>query len=380
LPPHDRRYAAEIGERFADVSADEIAVNGTGSKYGCRLTTIPRIAIDAMGGDDAPGEIVEGTVLAHRDGLGRMTLVGDRERIAPLLVARSCADIEIVHATGEIAMDASASQAGRKWRGTSLGEAVELVRTGGADAVVSAGNSGAFLAIALIQLRAIPGIDRPAIAAVLPGRTGPVVLVDAGANVDCRPEWMMQFGIMGAAYARAALGVANPRVGIISNGEERKKGNAQSIEAAALLANAPLHFIGNVEGKDVLNSVADVVVADGFVGNVMLKLAEGVASFFQVSLNEAFASASPLAKLGGLLARPAFAVMKRKLDYDTYGGAPLLGVRGNCIVAHGRANRNAIRNAIKAAALEAGANLVGAIAASVEQSAHGVGSDGFASA
>jgi glycerol-3-phosphate acyltransferase PlsX len=320
-----------------------------------------------MGGDDAPGEIVEGTILAHRDGLGRMILVGDRERIAPLLVARNCSGIEIVHAAGEVAMDASPSQALRDATGTSLCEAIELVRTGAADAVVSAGNSGAFLAIAKVRLRTIAGIARPAIAAVLPGKAGPVVLVDAGANVDCRPEWMMQFGIMGAAYAHAALGVATPRVGIISNGEERTKGNSQSIEAAALLAAAPLHFIGNVEGKDVFNSVADVVVADGFVGNVMLKLAEGVGSFFQVSLKDALADAPPLARLGGLLARPAFAVMKKKLDYDTYGGAPLLGVRGNCIVAHGRSNRNAIRNAIKAAALEAGANLVGAIAASVEK-------------
>ncbi len=327
----------------------------------------PRIAIDAMGGDDAPAEIVEGTILAHRDGLGKMILVGDRERIAPFLARSGCPEIEIVHAGGLVAMDAQASQAVRHSAGTSLGEAVELVRGGAADAVVSAGNSGAFLAIALVRLQKIPGIARPAIAAVLPGKSGPVVLVDAGANVDCRPEWMMQFGIMGAAYSHAALGVANPRVGIISNGEEPSKGNAQAIEAAVLLARAPLHFIGNVEGKDVLSSVADVVVADGFVGNVMLKLAEGFGSFFQVTLNEAFASASPLAKLGGLLSRPAFAAMKRKLDYDSYGGAPLLGLRGNCIVAHGRSNRIAIRNAIKAAALEAGANLVGAIATNVEK-------------
>jgi glycerol-3-phosphate acyltransferase PlsX len=331
------------------------------------LNKKPRIAVDAMGGDDAPGEIVEGTILAHRDGLGRMILVGDRERIAPLLRARGCTDIEIVHAAGEIAMDAPPSQAVRESAGTSLGEAVELVRSGAADAVVSAGNSGAFLAIAKVRLRTIPGIARPAIAAVLPGKSGPVVLVDAGANVDCRPEWLMQFGIMGAAYAHAALGVANPRVAIISNGEESKKGNAQSIEAAALLAAAPIHFVGNIEGKDLLSSVVDVVVADGFVGNVMLKLAEGVGEFFRVTLSDALASASPVTKLGGLMARPAFRAMKKKLDYDTYGGAPLLGVRGNCIVAHGRSNRNAIRNAIKAAALEAGANLVGAIAASVDE-------------
>jgi glycerol-3-phosphate acyltransferase PlsX len=306
-------------------------------------------------------------MLAHRAGLGHMLLVGDRERITPLLAKGGCAEIEIVHAPGAVPMDAQASAAGRKAAGTSLGVAVELVRTGAADAVVSAGNSGAFLAIALFSLGRIPGIARPAIAAVLPGKTGPVVLVDAGANVDCRPEWMMQFGIMGAAYAHAALGIANPRVAIISNGEEPTKGNAQVIEAAALLARAPLHFIGNVEGKDVFNSVADVVVADGFVGNVVLKLAEGVASFFQVTLIDAFANASPLAKLGGLLARPAFALMKKKIDYDSYGGAPLLGVRGNCIVAHGRSNRVAICSAIRAAALEAGADLVGAIATSVEK-------------
>lgn len=320
-----------------------------------------------MGGDNAPEEIVAGTLLAQRDGLGTMILVGDRARIAPLLVGPGADAIEIVDAAGTIAMDAHASQAARNARGTSLGEAVEMVRRGEADAVVSAGNSGAFLAIALIRLRTIPGIARPAIAAVLPAKNGPIVLVDAGANVDCRPEWLMQFGIMGSAYASAALGISNPRVAIVSNGEEATKGNTQSIEAAELLVRAPLNFIGNIEGKDVFENGADVVVTDGFVGNVMLKLAEGAGSFFRMTLRDALSTASPLAKLGALLARPAFAHMQKKLSYDTYGGAPLLGVRGNCIVAHGRSNRNAIRNAIKAAAAEAGADLVGAIAATVEK-------------
>jgi len=327
----------------------------------------PVIAVDAMGGDAAPEEIVAGTVLAHRDRLGRMILVGDRARIAPLLHAAHCEEIEIVHAPGEVAMDAHAAHAVRNSSGTSLGEAVELVRTGVAGAVVSAGNSGAFLAIALIRLRTIPGIARPAIAAVLPGRRGPVVLLDAGANVDCRPEWLVQFGIMGSAYARAALNVAEPRVGIVSVGEERTKGNAQSIEAARLLDRAPLHFIGNVEGKDLFDGVADVVVTDGFVGNVMLKLVEGAGGYFRLTLRDAVTHASPLAKVGALLLRPAFDAMQKKLSYDTYGGAPLLGVRGNCIVAHGRSNRNAIRNAIRAAAAEADANLVSAIAAAVER-------------
>ncbi|MFN2459560.1 MAG: phosphate acyltransferase PlsX [Candidatus Velthaea sp.] len=329
--------------------------------------TKPVIAVDAMGGDHAPAEIVAGTILANADGLGRMLLVGDRAALAPLLVGAGADGIEIVHAPRTVAMDAHAAHAVRNAAGTSLGEAVELVRSGRADAVVSAGNSGAFLAIAHIRLRTIAGIARPAIAAVLPAKGGPVVLVDAGANVDCRPEWLMQFGIMGSAYATAALGIANPRVATISNGEEATKGNAQSIEAAQLLAAAPVRFIGNVEGKDVFDNAADVVVADGFVGNVMLKLAEGAGSFFRTSLTDALTCASPLAKIGALLARPAFATMQKRLSYEEYGGAPLLGVRGNCIVAHGRSNRNAIRNAIKAAAAEAGADLVGAIAASVEK-------------
>jgi glycerol-3-phosphate acyltransferase PlsX len=171
---------------------------------------------------------------------------------------------------------------------------------------------------------------------------------------------------MGSAYARAALGIAEPRVGIVSVGEERTKGNAQSIETARLLDRTPLRFIGNIEGKDMFEDVADVVVTDGFVGNVMLKLAEGAGAYFRLTLREAVTQASPLAKAGAFLLRPAFTVMQKKLSYDTYGGAPLLGVRGNCIVAHGRSNRNAIRNAIRAAAAEADANLVNAIAAAVE--------------
>jgi glycerol-3-phosphate acyltransferase PlsX len=327
----------------------------------------PQIAIDAMGGDHAPTEIVAGTLLANRAGLGRMVLVGDRKRIEPLLVGPGSKGIRIVHAEGVVAMDAHASHAVRNATGTSLGEAVELLRSGEADACVSAGNSGAFLAIALIRLRTIPGIARPAIAAVIPGKRGPVVLLDAGANVDCRPEWLLQFGIMGSAYAHAALGVAQPRVGIVSVGEERSKGNSQSMAAAELLEGAPLRFVGNIEGKDIFADVADVVVTDGFIGNVMLKLAEGAATYFRESLRVAVEGGSPLEKLGALLLRPAFAKVQKKLSYDTYGGAPLLGVRGNCIVAHGRSNRVAIRNAIAAAAAEARGDLVNAIASSVER-------------
>jgi glycerol-3-phosphate acyltransferase PlsX len=324
---------------------------------------LPIIAVDAMGGDRAPGEIVAGAQLAHRDGLGTIVLVGDRARIEPLLGGES--GIDIVHAAEAVPMDASASSVVRKSAGTSLGEAIELVRAGAADAVVSAGNSGAFLAIALVRLRTIRGIARPAIGAVLPGRAGPVVLCDAGANVDCRPEWLMQFGLMGSAYARAALGIAEPRVGIISVGEERSKGNAQTIEAASLLERAPLRFVGNIEGKDIFLGQADVIVADGFVGNVILKTAEGSGAYVRDVLRESFESAGPLGKLGGLLSRRVFDGMRERLSYSTYGGAPLLGVRGNCVVAHGRSDRIAIRNAIRQAAAVSGADLVGSIGAAL---------------
>ncbi len=319
-----------------------------------------RIAIDAMGGDNAPAEIVAGALLAHEERVGEIVLVGDEARIRPLLGAHA-GTIRIVHAPDEVAMDAPAAQAMRNARGTSLGEAVELVRNGEADAVLSAGNSGAFLAIALIRLRTIPGIARPAIAAVLPSRGGPVVLCDAGANVDCKPEWIAQFALMGDTYARIALGIARPRVGIVSIGEERSKGNTQTIETATLLDAAPIHFIGHVEGKDIYEHHADVVVCDGFVGNVILKTSEGAGAFINTMLREMIDQAPPFGKLGALLLKPSFEKLRARLRYDTYGGAPLLGVRGACIVTHGRSNRIAIRNAIRNAASLAEHNLVGTI-------------------
>lgn len=322
---------------------------------------MPRIAVDAMGGDNAPEEIVAGTVLAAKDGLGHMLLVGDEARLRPLLAQHGCETVEIVHAPGSVAMDANPSQAMRAAKDTSLGVAVDLVRDGKADAVVSAGNSGAFLAIALVRLRTIPGVARPAIAVVYPAKKGPVVVLDSGANVDCRPEWLAQFGVMGAAYAKAALGIATPKVGIISNGEERSKGNAMTIEAALLLEKMPVNFIGNVEGKDVFENVADVFVCDGFVGNVMLKLSEGAGALISTILVDAFENASIVTKLGALMVRPTLRGVREKLSYDSIGGAPLLGLRGNCIVAHGRANRIAVKNAIRAAVAEVDEDVVGRI-------------------
>jgi glycerol-3-phosphate acyltransferase PlsX len=319
------------------------------------------VAVDAMGGDHAPDEIVAGAVLAQAAGIAVPVLVGDEPVLRRLLARHRGAALEIVHAPESIAMDAPPSQALRGAERTSLGAAVDLVRDGKAQAVVSAGNSGAFLAIALFRLRTIAGIARPAIAVVLPASQGPVVLLDCGANVDCRPEWLAQFGVMGSAYSRGVLGVANPRVGVVSVGEERSKGNAQAIEAAQLLEAAPVNFIGNVEGKDVLFSVADVIVTDGFIGNVMIKLAEGTSMRIAGIAREEVARAGPAGKLGALLMRPVFKGVKEKILYEEYGGAPLLGVQGNCIVAHGRAKSDAIRNAIRLAAAEAGADVVGRI-------------------
>jgi glycerol-3-phosphate acyltransferase PlsX len=322
----------------------------------------PCIAVDAMGGDNAPGEIVAGAVLAEQAGLGRMILVGDEPQIAPLLAQHGAKNIEIVHAPRSIAMDANPSQAVRSSEDTSLGMAVDLVRAGRADAVVSAGNSGAFLAIALIRLRTIPGIARPAIAVVFPAKHGPVVLLDCGANVDCKPEWLAQFGVMGSAYATAVLGIEKPKVGIISVGEERVKGNAQTIEAALCLDRMPIDFIGNLEGKDVFENVADVCVTDGFVGNVMLKLSEGAAQLIGGIVVEEIKRGNLATKLGALLVRPSLRRVRDRLSYDNYGGAPLLGLRGNCIVAHGRPNRGTNRFAIGPAVAEVKEDVIGRIA------------------
>lgn len=326
-----------------------------------RAAARPRVAVDAMGGDHAPAEVVAGAVLAAKAGYARIILVGDESKIRQLLPAGS--DIEVVHAPEAVPMDQHPSQAIRSADKTSLGIAVTMVRNGSADAVVSAGNSGAFLAIALIRLRTIEGIARPAIATVWPALTGPMILLDAGANVDCRPEWLEQFGIMGSAYAQSVLKIENPRVAILSVGEERTKGNQQTIEAARLLDGAPVNFIGNVEGKDVVNGSADVIVADGFVGNVVLKVSEGLISALGGVIKENVLKGNLMTKLGAVLMMPALRKLRTKYNYETYGGAPLLGVRGNCIVTHGRASRVAISGAIRTAAEEVENDVVGKIGA-----------------
>jgi glycerol-3-phosphate acyltransferase PlsX len=322
----------------------------------------PRIAIDAMGGDHAPAEIVAGALLAAQEYADvDLTLVGDETAVRALLRGPGADRISVVHAPEAVPMDQAASQALRAADRTSLGVAVNLVKSGDADAVVSAGNSGAFLAIALIKLRTIEGIARPAIATVWPALNGPTVLLDSGANVDCRPEWLAQFGMMGSAYAQAVLGIEKPRVAVLSVGEEPTKGNTQTLEASKLLEEAPVHFIGNVEGKDLFHNTADVIVADGFVGNIVLKAGEGMASDLGKVLKETLLGGNIFAKLGTALLAPSLRRLRKRFDYETYGGAPLLGLRGNCIVTHGRASRNAIKHAIHAAIAEVDHDVVGTI-------------------
>jgi phosphate acyltransferase len=320
-----------------------------------------RIAVDAMGGDHAPEEAVAGALMAAAEADADIVLVGDETKVRSLLHGPGADRVEVVHAPEAVPMDQHASAALRSSERTSLGVAVDLIKRGQADAVVSAGNSGAFLAIALIKLRTIDGISRPAIATVWPALNGPTVLLDSGANVDCRPEWLEQFGIMGSAYARRVLNVANPRVAILSVGEERTKGNQLVLESARLLEAAPVNFIGNVEGKDLFHNVADVIVADGFVGNVVLKTVEGAIADLADVMRETLLGGNLVTKLGTAMLAPALRKLRQRFDYDTYGGAPLLGLRGNCIVAHGRANRRAIKHATLAAIQEVEHDVIGKI-------------------
>ncbi|MGC1381769.1 MAG: phosphate acyltransferase PlsX [Candidatus Baltobacteraceae bacterium] len=323
--------------------------------------SVARIAVDAMGGDHAPEEIVAGALLAAAEFDADIFLVGDEAKVRSLLRGPQPDRVTVVHAPDAIAMDLAPAAAARSGERTSLGVAVNLVKQGEADAVVSAGNSGAFLAIALIKLRTIEGISRPAIATVWPALNGPTVLLDSGANVDCRPEWLVQFAIMGSAYAKCVLNVANPRVGVLSVGEERIKGNQLVLEAGRLLETAPVRFIGNVEGRDLFHNVADVIVADGFVGNVVLKTGEGMIADLARVMSDALLGGNLMTKLGTAMLAPALQRLRKKFDYETYGGAPLLGLRGNCIVTHGRASRNAIKHAVGAAVQEVEHDVVGKI-------------------
>jgi glycerol-3-phosphate acyltransferase PlsX len=315
-----------------------------------------------MGGDHAPEEIVLGACTAARTLDCRIALVGQQPRIEQIAAKAGGLppNVIVVHADAAVAMNEAPSAAVRRGATTSMGKMVDLVRDGTAQAAFSAGNSGAFLAIATIRLRTLPGIARPAIATAWPSRKGPMLLLDAGANVDCRPDWLLQFAIMGSAYARSVLGITTPRVGLLSVGEEEDKGNALTEATFPLLAAAPINFIGNVEGRDLLIGNADVVVCDGFVGNVALKLAESAGEYFFGVLLE-HAMASTRGKLGLQLLKPALRALRKRFDHREYGGAPLLGLRGICLIGHGRADARAIGSACRAALRAVRQDLVGSI-------------------
>jgi len=309
------------------------------------------IALDAMGGDRAPEEIVQGGLWAARELRLPVCLVGDRTRLEALLAGESVpAGVTVEHAPDVIAMEEAPAEAVRRKRESSIVVAARLVAGGRAAALVSAGHTGAAMAASLFHLGRLPGVDRPAIAIPLPTRTGVCLVLDAGANAEVRPEHLLQFARMGRIYAHAVFNIASPRVGLLNVGEERTKGTRVVQEAHALLeADPDLGFIGNVEGKDIPYGAADVVVCDGFVGNIVLKLAEGVSSALLDTLKQEVFTGWRGA-VAGLLLRPALRTVKARLDYAEYGGAPLLGVRGVSIIAHGRSDRRAIFNAIRAAA------------------------------
>jgi len=314
------------------------------------------IALDAMGSDRAPKPEIEGALHAARQFGVRVLLIGPEHLVKPELerhITASRLPIEVVHASEYITMDDKV-EAIRAKRDSSMRVGLRLVREGQANGFVSAGNTGAAMATAKIVLGAMPGVDRPALAAVFPTAPGnPAMLLDVGANVDCSPKNLEQFAVMGDVYFRAMFGKRpgghRPRVGLLSIGEEEGKGNDLTREAFQLLKQLPLNFVGNVEGRDLYNGQVDVIVADGFVGNVALKISEGVANLVRTALKESL-KATITRQVGALLSRSAFTDFKKRLDHTEYGGAPLLGVRGVCIITHGSSNSNAMKNAVRVAA------------------------------
>jgi glycerol-3-phosphate acyltransferase PlsX len=304
-----------------------------------------------MGGDHAPGRIVDGAVAAARQGVA-VALVGHRPAIDGALAAHADAgalDIAVVEAPDVIGMDEAPARALRRKPEASIRVAARLVRDGQAAALVSAGHTGATVVAAHAVFGMLPGVDRPALAPALPTRSGMAVLLDAGATVECRPHHLLQFGVMGAVYAEALLGTPRPRVGVLSIGEEEGKGNELTREACRLLKTAAISFVGNVEARDVFSGVADVIVCDGFTGNVALKLSEGLVETVEELLGAELSSTFS-SQVGYLLSRRAFRRFRKRLDYSEYGGAPLLGVSGLAFVCHGRSSVKAIRNAVVAAA------------------------------
>ncbi len=308
-----------------------------------------KIAVDAMGGDRAPGAVVEGALLAANELGIEVLLVGQKDAVEQALArcSTNSPSIEVVPASQTVTMDESPSTALRK-KDSSMKVAFELMKRGAVQAVVSAGNSGAMMATGMFVLGNLPQVERPAILVVIPTLGKGTVVIDAGANVDCKPRHLLQFGLMGSIYAERVLGIARPRVGVLSNGEEEGKGNDLTRAASEQLSSTPLNYIGYVEGRDICDGEVDVVVCDGFTGNVTLKTMEGVASFIVGVLKDAFRQ-TLMSRLGYLLSRKSLLKAYNRLDHAEYGGAPLLGLNGVAIIAHGGSGPKAIKNAIRVA-------------------------------
>lgn len=308
-----------------------------------------RIAIDAMGGDYGPRGVVEGAMKALKHVNYELLLVGNRRYIRRLLRARRFESplIELVHTTQKVDMHESPKESLRK-KDSSMSVCARLVKEGDAQAVISAGNTGAAMASALMAWRTLPGISRPAIATLIPGQKHPVVLIDSGANVDCKPRNLLEFGVMGHCYAKYVLERNSPRIAVLSIGEEESKGNELTKAASELLSNTSLNFRGNAEGRDIISDKYDVIVCDGFIGNVILKFAEGVAGMIFKSLKWEI-SKNIISRFAAIGVKPAFKSLKKRIDYQEYGGAPLLGLNGTYIICHGISDPKAIMNAIKAA-------------------------------
>lgn len=307
-----------------------------------------RIAVDAMGGDEAPGVVVEGALLAATELAVEIVLVGQKEVVEQELARYpSHPPIEVMPASQVVSMSESPSATLKK-RDSSIMVAFDLVQQGHARAVVSAGNSGAVMAIGMFVLGNLSGVERPAILCVIPTLGRGTVIIDGGANVDCKPRQLLQFGLMGSIYAERVLGILRPRVGVLSNGEEESKGNELTRSASELLRAAPVNYIGYIEGRDVAGGSVDVVVCDGFTGNVVLKTMEGTASFVMAMLKNAFRG-SLASKLGYLMSQRSLTEAYARLDYAEHGGAPLMGLGGVAIIAHGGSSSKAIKNAIRVA-------------------------------
>lgn len=309
-----------------------------------------KIAVDAMGGDLGPAVVVEGAVAAARELGMASVLVGDRAAIEREIERLRAQDLPVTvhHASQVVGMAEPPSQALRRKRDSSMRVAAELVRAGECDAMVSAGNTGAAMAIGMFVLGVVPGVDRPAIAAPLPSLTGYTVLIDAGANVDPKPHHLFQFAVMGHVYSRDVVGRASPRVGLLSVGEEEGKGNELVRETFDRLRSSSLNFIGNIEGRDVYNGRCDVVVTDGFTGNVCLKISESLAEMLTAMIREEL-TRDAVSRAGALLSKLAFARLRKRVDYAEMGGAPLLGINGAIVICHGASPVKAIRNAVRVA-------------------------------